>query len=343
MTVTIATRGVDHAPDHRESARREQPIRRGRAPCQARRALKLASAALALATLATPAEAVDTDSPGFLPALVAELRKKPDMPNEGLQIGGPFVDRAAVTSGGSDYSFTEYLTWQQLRFTFDLRIVRKQEDVLKAMRALRESLKLACGDLAIQHKPLGTRATQIYLSQPYDTFMSDVYRRLFDEGLIGSFECLTKRPEVSPRISVTWETGDRRPTEVIPAHEWRFLVEFIGRDEARAHQERFEQHRRGVDALRAKPSVGAEVQVMVDDLPSSSLTQFKQPLNRLRLPYAVCGLVTEVRAPLAQVQIQSSTLMIPIRKLLPAGHQLSVDEMARQIDVRAPTQRACLR
>lgn len=343
MTVTTETRGVDRAPERSESARRERPRRRSRVPGQFGRAVKLAAVVFACVTFTIPAGALDTDSPEFVPALVAELRKEADLTSGGLRISGPFVDRAAVTSGGSDYSFTEYLPWQQLRFTFDLQIVRNHEVVLKAMRALRESLKMACGDLPLQHNPLGARATRIYLSQPYDTFMSEAYGRLFDEGLIGSFECLTKRREVSPRISVTWETGNRRPTEVIPPHDWRFLVEFIGRDQARAHQDRFEQHRRSVDALRAKPSVGADVQVMVDDLPSSSLTQFQQPVNRLRLPYAVCGLVTEIRGSLAQVQIQSATLMIPIQKLLPAGRQTSVDEMSRQLDVRAPTQQACLR
>jgi len=343
MTVTTETRGVDRALERSEAPRRERPIWRSPAPDRFGRAAKLAAVASACATFAISAWAMDTDNPDFVPALVAALRKDADLPSEGLMISGPFVDRSAVTSGGSDYSFTEYLQWQQLRFTYDLRIVRNQEVVLMAMRALRKSLKLACGGFPLRHNPLGGRVTRIFLSQPYDTFMSDVYGRLFDEGLIGGFECVTNRLEVSPRISVTWETGNRRPTEVIPPHDWRFLVEFIGRDQARAHQDRFEQHRRSVDALRAKPSVGADVQVMVDDLPSSSLNQFQQPVNRLRLPYAVCGLVTEFRGSLAQVQIQSATLMIPIQKLLPAGRQTSVDEMSRQLDARAPTQQACLR
>lgn len=342
MTVTTESRGVDRVLGGSDAARRKRPSWLSRAPGQVGRAVKLAVVASACA-FATAAGATDTDNLDFVPALVAALRKEADLPSEGLRISGPFVDRAAVTSGGSDYSFTEYLPWQQLRFTFDLRTVRDQETVLMAMRALRKSLKMACGDFPLQHNPLGARATRIFLSQPYDTFMSDVYGRLFDEGLIGGFECLTNRFEVSPRISVTWETGNRRPTEVIPAHDWRFLVEFIGRVQARAHQDRFEQHRRGVDVLRAKPSVGDDVQVMVDDLPSSLLTRFQQPVNRLRLPYAVCGLVTEIRGSLAQVQIQSATLMLPIRKLLPAGQTSTVDDMSRHLDVRAPTQQACLR
>lgn len=342
MTVTTETRGIELALTCSDAARREQPSWRCCAQRLVGRALRLVAIAFACTTTATNAGGVYTEDADFVPAVVAAIRKEAGLPSEGLTISGPFVDRAAVASGGSDYNFTEYLPWQQLRLTFDLRIVRDQETVLMAMRTLRKSLKLACGDFLLQHRPNAVRATRIMLSQPYDNFMSDVYARLFDEDLIGEFECQT-RLEVSPRISVTWETGKRRPTEVIPAHDWRFLVEIIGRDQARAHQERFEQHRRGVEALRAKPSVGAEVQVMLDDLPSSLLSRFQQPVNRQRLPYAICGLVTELRGPLAQLQIQATTLMIPTRKLLPPGQKLAVDDMSRHLDVRAPTQQACLR
>lgn len=334
--------GVTPNPGHTDAVFQRRQGLRSRSLGLVRCAVRLAAASVC-ATLATASWAVDASRLDFLPAIVAAVRKEADLPSDALRINGPFVDRAAVTSGGVDYGFAEYLPWQQLRIAFDLRTVRDQETVLVAMRALRKSLNLACGGYAIQHYPIGERITRIVLSQPYDTFMSDVYTRLFDEGLIGGFECQQSRSEVSPRISVTWETGNRRPTEVIPAHDWRFLVEFIDRDQIRAHLERFEQHRRKVDDLRAKPIVGADVQVMADDLPSGYLARFQQPVNRLRLPYAICGLITEIRGPLAQVQMQSDTLMLPIRKLLPAGQRIPVDEMSRRIDLRAPTQQACLR
>ena len=343
MIITTEPRGIDLASRHADAARRHRPGRPPRALGLIARAVTLMAATSACATVAFTAHATDAEGPDLPPSFFAAFRKEGDLPANGLTIGGPFVDRMAVTTGGDDYNFTEYLPWQQLRLTFDLQKVRDQEPILKTMRALRKSLKLACGRYEIQQHALGAKVTRIILSQPTDAFMSDVYARLFDEGLIGGFDCLTNSADASPRIQVTWETGNRRPTEVIPAFHWRFLVESIGRDRMLAHQARFEQHRRKVDGLRAKPTIGTDVQVMADDVPPALLTRFKQPTNRIRIPYAICGLITDIRGPLAQVQIQSDALMLPIRRLFPAGQQSTADELSRRLEEKAPTQKDCLR
>lgn len=262
---------------------------------------------------------------------------------DGLKIGGPFTDRGPVTSGGPEYAFTEYLPWQQLRLTFDLRVIHDRAFILMALRAVRRLLTTACDGQNVYHLTTGERVGRVVLSQPYDDLMSDVLPHLFDEGLLGTFECTPSRNGTSPRISVSWETGNRRPTEVIPAHEWRFLIEYVDRDLMRAHQGRFDEHRRKVDALRSRPSVGVDVQVIADDLPTALLSRFKQPSNRQRLPYPVCGLITEVRGPLVQVQIQSETVMLPTRKIFPFSASGSADEMWRLLDAKAPLQSTCLK
>lgn len=343
MIITTEPRGIDLASSHTDAAHPHRPGRPPRALGLIARAVTLVVATSACATVDRTAHAADAEGLDLPPSFFAAFRKEGGLPVDGLTIGGPFVDRLPVMSGGNDYGFTEYLPWQQLRLTFDLQKVRDEEPILRTMRVLRKSLKLACGRYELQQYALGPKVSRIFLSQPTDTFMSDVYARLFDEGLIGGFECLTNSAAASPRIQVTWETGNRRPTEVIPALHWRFLVESVGREQMLAHQVRFEQHRRKVDGLRAKPTIGTDIQVMADDLPPALLTHFNQPTNRMRMPYAICGLITDIRGPLAQVQIQSDTLMLPIRKLFPAGQHSTADELSRRLEEKAPTQKDCLR
>lgn len=332
------------------ASNRQDPTRPSSQGRQSRVGRLIAYAAVMLSTAVSagaeaPLDTQSRDAANSSPpsSLFNAISKDGDLMRDGLTIGGPFVDRGPVTSGGPEYAFTEYLSWQQLRLTFDLRVIHDREPILMALRAVRRTLTAACDGQNAHHLTTGERIDRVVLSQPYDALMSDVFPRLFDEGLIGTFECAPSRKGTSPRISVSWETGNRRPTEIIPAHEWRFLVEYVDRNLMRAHQSRFEEHRRKVDALRSRPSVGVDVQVIADDLPTALLSRFKQPLNRQRLPYPVCGLITEVRGPLVQVQIQSETVMLPAQKIFPFSASRSADEMWRLLDAKAPLQSTCLK
>jgi len=332
------------------ASNRQDPPRPSAQGRQSRLGRMIASTAVMLSTAVSagaeaPHDAGSRDTANASPpsSLFNAISKDGDLMRDGLTIGGPFVDRAPVTSGGPEYAFTEYLPWQQLRLTFDLRVIHDREPILMALRAVRRTLTAACDGQNAHHLTTGERVGRVVLFQPYDALMSDVFPRLFDEGLIGTFECAPSRKGTSPRISVTWETGNRRPTEVIPAHEWRFLVEYVDRNLMQTHLSRFDEHKRKVDALRSRPSVGVDVQVIADDLPTALLSRFKQPSNRERLPYPVCGLITEVRGPLVQVQIQAETVMLPIRKIFPVNSTGSADEMWRLLDAKAPLQSTCLR
>ena len=139
------------------------------------------------------------------------------------------------------------------------------------------------------------------LSLPTDKFMTDVYFRAFDEGLVGEFECRQAYMATPQLMRVKWDNGNRYPASIVPAHEWRFLVESIGPAQLTPHRARFDQHRRSTDALRSNLAVGANVQVITEDVPANLLARNRQPDNQQKQPYAVCALVTEVRGPLARV------------------------------------------
>lgn len=276
-----------------------------------------------------------------LPALFDQFRRQVSA-KEGVNVGPTWPYRLAVESGGSDYHFVEYLAWHEFRLTFDLNAIRTAEPILETMRLLKASMQQACGYSRLEHRPLGPRHG-FMLSLPTDRFMTEVYARVFDERLIGEFECQQADKATPQLVRVIWDSGNRYPASVVPANEWRFLVEGIGPEQLVPHRARFDQHRRRSDALRTKLAIGSSVQVMAEDVPATLLARFIQPENVGKRPYAICALVTEVRGPLAQVQIQMETFMLPVRKLLPMVRPASADEMWQHLQQQAPVQKACLK
>ncbi|RQP21783.1 hypothetical protein DZC73_25400 [Albitalea terrae] len=292
----------------------------------------------AISSSAKAQQATNLDRP---PAFFAEFRKQVGT-IEGITVGPTSPYRLAVESGGGDYNFVEYLPWDEFRLTFDLNVIRTAEPILETMRLLKIAMQQACGHSKLEQRPLGPRHG-FMLSLPTDKFMTEVYFRAFDEGLVGEFECQQADKLAPQLIRVQWDDGNRYPASVVPAAEWHFLVEGIGPDQLAAHRARFEQHRRRSDALRTKLAVGSSVQVMAQDVPAPLLARYKQPENRRKHAYAICALVTDVRGPLAQVQIQADTFMLPARKLLPMGRPASADEMWQHLQQQAPVQLACLK
>lgn len=293
---------------------------------------------IAISSSARAQQAGELDRP---PAFFPEFRKQVGT-IEGIAVGSTSPYRLAVESGGRDYNFVEYLPWDEFRLTFDLNVIRTAEPILETMRLLKSSMQQACGQSKLEQRPLGPRHG-FGRSLPIDTFMTEVYFRAFDERLIGEFECQQADKTAPQLMRVIWDDGNRYSASVVPAHEWHFLVESIGPEQLVRHRLRFDQHRRKSDALRTKLAVGSSVQVMAEDVPAIVLAGYRQPENRRKHPYAVCALVTEVRGPLAQVQIQGQTFMLPARKLLPMGRPASADEMWQHLQQQAPVQLACLK
>jgi hypothetical protein len=303
----------------------------------------LVRAGLLIGGLATFSSAPAQDSPASdtPPSFFAILKAQGSLA-EGVTIGGKTQDRLVLESGGPDYRFIEYPWWHQVRLTFDLTKVVDTETVLATMRAAKAAMQRACGDgaleLAAAEQPIGRFA----LGQATDGFISASYRRLYEEGLVGTFSCRSKGAQAGPPLRIQWESGNRNPTAVIPPNEWRFLIEGVSTEAFARHRLRFGEHRRATDALRAKVGIGAKVQMMADDVPVALLAKTKQPTNARERPYAVCALVTGLNTPLVQVQVQLDTFTVPIQKLFPAGRHATVDELWQYLAQKAPAQLACL-
>ena len=285
---------------------------------------------------AQEARAPETPPPFFA------ILKAQDSLAEGVTIGGRTQDRLVLESGGLDYRFIEYPWWHQARITFDLNKALDIEAVVATMRAAKAALRQACGDSTLEltaaEQPIGG----FVLGQRTDGFISASYKRLHAEGLVGTFSCRVKGAQDGPPWRIQWESGNRNPFAVIPPNEWRFLIEGVSAEAFARHRLRFDAHQSATDAMRANVSIGAKVQVMVDDVPAAVLAKSRQPDNARKRPYAVCALVTGLNAPLAQVQVQQDTYMIPIQKLFPAGRQATASELWQYLAQNAPAQLACL-
>lgn len=274
----------------------------------------LVTAGMLVGGLVTLSSALAQESPtSDTPPSFFSILKAQGSLAEGVTIGGRTQERLVLESGGPDYRFIEYPSWHQVRLTFDLNKVVDTETVLATMRAAKAAMQRACGDgaleLAAAEQPIGRFA----LGQATDGFISATYRRLYEEGLVGTFSCRAKVVQAGPPWRIQWESGNRNPTAVIPPNEWRFLIEGVSTEAFVRHWLRFGEHRRATDALRAKVGIGAKVQMMADDVPVALLAKTKQPDNARKGPYAVCGLVTGLNLPLVQVQVQLDTFMIPIQ------------------------------
>lgn len=275
--------------------------------------------------------------PSFFAALKAQVS-----PVDGVTMGDRTQDRLPLESGGADYRFIEYPWWHQMRLTFDLNKVVDTEAVVTTMRAIKAAMRQACGDGALELAAAEQRIGVFALGRSTDGFISASYKRLYEEVLVGTYSCRTKGGQAGPPWRIQWESGNRNPTAVIPPNEWRFLVEGVGAETFARHRLRFGEHRRATDALRGKVGVGAEVQVMADDIPAALLAKTKQPDNPRKQPHAVCALVTGLNPPLVQVQVQLDSFMIPIQKLFPAGRHATADELWQHLAQKAPAQLACL-
>ena len=180
----------------------------------------LVMAGLLIGSLVTVSSApAQESSASDTPPTFFAILKPQDALAEGVTIGGRTQDRLVLESGGPDYRYIEYPWWHQVRLTFDLNKVVDTETVLATMRAAKAVMQRACGDgalkLATGEQPIGGFA----LGQATDGFISASYRRLYEEGLVGTFSCLAKGAQAGPPWRIQWESGNRYPTAVIPPNE----------------------------------------------------------------------------------------------------------------------------
>lgn len=173
--------------------------------------------------------------------------------------------------------------------------------------------------------------------------MTAAYRRLYDDSLVGEFDCTSADGTLAWALTVLWDQGERDPAAVIPSDQWRFRLEAISVERRTRQRSRYEEFKRRVDALGAKPDSGTAVQVLLDDLPGSIASQYGRPFNPDRLHYFVCGLVLSHGGGIAEVQFGKDRLAVPTTKLYPIGTPVTVAEMGIYMEAKSPPHRTCLR
>ena len=173
--------------------------------------------------------------------------------------------------------------------------------------------------------------------------MTATLPKLHDGGLLGKFDCIDADGRIQSSVRVEWDRGERNPSEVIPADQWRFRIESISADRLNRQSTRFKEFKRQTDALREKPTPGTQVQLSPDDVPASLAARLPRPFNPSRLPYFVCALVTDAKGTLAEVQIDQVRWMVPATKLLPGGTPATSAEIGVQLELKNPAYRTCMR
>jgi hypothetical protein len=305
-----------------------------------RRALIAATCgAAALAPVPSAAQQVhDEPTPAFFGEVSSRLNNWP-----GVLLGRPTVRRAPVNAGPEAYNFIEFLPAHQQRLTLNLKQVTEVDAVVGAFRAVRTALEVSCVQGALLHREVAPRISKVVLGQPSDALVTAAYRRLYEDGLVGRFDCTLPEDSLAWTLTVLWDQGEREPDSVIPSDQWRFRLESVSVERLNRQQIRFEEFKRSTDALRAKPNAGGGVQVLLDELPGYLGSHYGRPFNPDRLPVFVCGLVVGSKKSVVDIQFGKERLVMPPSKLYPIGTQVTVAEMGLYIEAKSPPHKTCLR
>lgn len=261
----------------------------------------------------------------------------------GITTSKPSPRRLPAPAGAPSYGFYEHLPGHQLLVTVNLAVVSEPQTVVQALEAIKAALAKQCAGKDLRFTETAPRITKVVFGQRWDELMTSAMAKLHDGGLLGRFDCVDAGGQLQSSTRVEWDQGERNPTEVIPSDQWRFRIESIPVDRLERQVTRFEEFRRRTDALRARPTAGAQVQLALDDLPPSVASAIPRPFNPLRLPFFVCALITDSRGSLAEVQVDQTRFMVPAAKLLPGGTPVTSAELGVQLELKNPAYRTCLR
>lgn len=299
--------------------------------------LMLVAAYLAGSRVWAQAQAAEPSPPAFadIAAELADMR--------GITTSKPAPRRLPAPVGAQSYGFYEHLPGHQLLVTLNLGVVSEPQKVVQTLEAIKATLAKQCAGKDLRFTETAPRITKVVYGQRGDELMTAALAKLYDGGLLGRFDCVDAGGRLQSSTRVEWDQGDRNPTEVIPPDQWRFRIESISADRLERQSARFEEFRRQTDALRSRPTAGAQAQLALDDLPLSVATKLPRPFNPLRLPFFVCALVTDARGTLAEVQIDQARFMVPAAKLLPGGTPVTSAELGVQLELKSPAYRTCMR
>ena len=196
---------------------------------------------------------------------------------------------------------------------------RPQQDLSELLGKVREACGTAGGALVQRQMPDGMSAS----GTPQ---VARGFKAVTQEGLVGQFWCQTDHDEAVFMVEVRPAPSARVP--LIPTGwDWNIGLRFATEAVLQKHQRQRAGYEKSVADLRSKLSVSNAVQVLATDLPAQVMQQWR--LRPTDGPVEVCGLVTELKPPLAKVQLGAAEQWLEIAKLYP---QVGVKKGPQELD-----------
>jgi hypothetical protein len=194
---------------------------------------------------------------------------------------------------------------------------RPQKDVAEITARIKDAC--ASGGGALERREIA--AERRSPRTPIVVRGTDVLSR---EGLIGQLWC--RAPSGAPLFLVEVRPASEAwsPPLTLGWH-WNIGFDLVSPVELEKHKANRLEYEKAVAALRANIKVGAQVQIRTSDLPDQLTSEWRE-----RHRYSVgnmCGMVTDVKSPIAQVQIRSTQLAVEVQNLFPQGGKKELSDV----------------
>lgn len=201
-------------------------------------------------------------------------------------------------------------------------ILTISKDSMADLRGLVEQVRADCGDGELRREPVSVPS---FMGKPAVTDASSDVNKA---GLVGDFRCI-QGGETVFRVRIQGVEDDLTPTLFPPGWKWAVNVSVMGRDYLRSKiaQIREEQglrdqaaqaYKKQAEQMRAKLASGAQVSVRSSDLPANVADEIRKRYYGAD-DHMICALVIDMKPSLAQIQVGSTLLFVPVDKLYPAG------------------------
>ena len=219
----------------------------------------------------------------------------------------PFVERVR-TQGG-------------LMVRTRLPVTGQPERPQKDVAEITERIKDACasGGGALERRDIA--AERRSPRTPIVVRGTDVLNR---EGLIGQLWCRAPSGSSLFMVEVRPASEAWSPPLTLGWH-WNIGFDLVSPVDLEKHKVNRLEYEKAVAALRANLKVGAQVQIRTSDLPDQLTSEWRE-----RHRYSVgnmCAMVTDVKSPIAQVQIRSTQLAVEVQNLFPQGGKRDLSDV----------------
>lgn len=194
---------------------------------------------------------------------------------------------------------------------------RPQRDVAEVVNRVREACANGGGTLERNESPWGFESTRLPV-------VARGIRVLANSGLTGQFWC--NGPSGLAQFMI----------EVVPASEassppfslgwnWNIAFQLVSPSALQQHAAHRVEYEKSVTDLRSQLKVGTQVQIQTSDLPDSLTDEWRK--RHRDVVGNICGMVTEIKGPLAQVQIQGMQLAMEMRTLFPQASKSALSDV----------------